>query len=147
MPLFWIATLLSSAFGGYLLFETMSTATGAPQQAAGAAMAMAFAVIPYVFTRCMAAIEDGFWRGDSTRYLKGIRDDHKASAAAVEAGLTAIADHLKAIREDQAAHARHEVLGWCPACGQRRVLDSKSCVWCGIEKPAVAAKPDVDVHA
>ena len=49
----WALTLLSAGTAEYVLFDTMNRATTAPQQAAGAAMAVAAAVIPYVFSRCV----------------------------------------------------------------------------------------------
>lgn len=64
--------------------------------------------------------------------------------------LSAISRQLGALHHvlaDPPAPKASVSLGWCPACGQRRVLDSKSCVWCGVERPAVAAKPDVETHA
>lgn len=51
MTFFWIIAILGSLAGGLTLFSTMLNATGAPQQAAGAAMACAFAVVPYVLAR------------------------------------------------------------------------------------------------
>ena len=42
--------------------QATPAATGAPQEAAGAAMALAIAVIPYVFTRCIEGMSSK--RGD-----------------------------------------------------------------------------------
>lgn len=47
---------LGAIIGALQLAGTMQSATGAPQQAAGAAMACAYAVIPYVLMR---AVETG----------------------------------------------------------------------------------------
>ena len=52
----WIITLICSALGGILLFDTFLSADSAPQQAAGAAMAVAIVVIPYVFSRAIAEL-------------------------------------------------------------------------------------------
>jgi len=49
----WAVTLLATCFAALEFVAGTGTATGAPQQAAGAAMALAICVIPYVFTRCV----------------------------------------------------------------------------------------------
>ena len=51
----WIITLLATCVSAGFLYLTLSSAQGAPQEAAGAAIAMAFSVIPYVFTRACQA--------------------------------------------------------------------------------------------
>lgn len=56
MILIWLLVLLGAGLGGLELYDVVRTATGAPQQAAGAAMAMALAVIPYVVARAIMAI-------------------------------------------------------------------------------------------
>jgi len=52
----WGVTALAAGLAALLFVSMMSEATGAPQEAAGAAMALAIAVIPYVFTRCLEGI-------------------------------------------------------------------------------------------
>lgn len=49
MRIFEILTYIGCVIGMLLLFSTFA-ATGAPQEAAGAAMAVAFCVIPYCVT-------------------------------------------------------------------------------------------------
>lgn len=49
----WALALLSAGFGMLELIFTMVRAESAPQQAAGAAMAVAFAVIPYCIARAL----------------------------------------------------------------------------------------------
>lgn len=49
----FLVAILSSIVGGLILILTFVTAKGAPQEAAGAALAMCFAVIPYVIARCI----------------------------------------------------------------------------------------------
>lgn len=51
VSVFYIIAALSSALGGLVLLFTIASSSGAPQQAAGAAIAMALAVLPYVFAR------------------------------------------------------------------------------------------------
>lgn len=48
----WVITALACIPSGALLLLAL-VAQGAPQQAAGAAIAVAVAVIPYVFTRAV----------------------------------------------------------------------------------------------
>ena len=43
---FWILTLLGSLIGGLIVFGTLVSAKGAPQEAAGAALGLSFAIIP-----------------------------------------------------------------------------------------------------
>jgi hypothetical protein len=51
VSVFYIIAALSSVLGGLVLIFTIASSSGAPQQAAGAAIAMALAVLPYVFAR------------------------------------------------------------------------------------------------
>lgn len=54
--IFWIVSILGAAVGAFQLAETFSSAASAPQQAAGAAMAAACAVIPYCLARAIQAL-------------------------------------------------------------------------------------------
>jgi hypothetical protein len=49
--LFHILTILGSIAGGFTLLDTYNRAESAPQQAAGAAIAIALTIIPYCFAR------------------------------------------------------------------------------------------------
>ncbi len=51
MRFIWILPLVGSLIAGLEFFDSLISATSAPQQAAGAAMAMSWAVLPYVFAR------------------------------------------------------------------------------------------------
>ena len=53
MNIFWLIALLGSLVGGLIMVVTLSSSNGAPQEAAGAAIAVGFAVIPYCFARCL----------------------------------------------------------------------------------------------
>jgi hypothetical protein len=57
MKFCWLITLLSTCFG-FLVLANVFIAKGisAPQEAAGAAMACALCVIPYVFTRAVEGL-------------------------------------------------------------------------------------------
>ena len=53
MSTLFVLTGLSSALGAVVFMVSAASAQSAPQEAAGAAMAIALAVIPYVFARCI----------------------------------------------------------------------------------------------
>jgi hypothetical protein len=46
-----VVTILGCVCGGFVLIGTFPTATGAPRECAGAALAVSLAVIPYCFVR------------------------------------------------------------------------------------------------
>jgi hypothetical protein len=46
-----VVTLIATAIAALMLFGTLIGANGAPQEAAGAAIAIAICIIPYVHTR------------------------------------------------------------------------------------------------
>lgn len=59
-----IFPLLGALAAAVQVYGTHQSATGAPQQAAGMAMACAYAIVPYVFARSieMATPAEGPWR-------------------------------------------------------------------------------------
>lgn len=85
MVVFWVVTLLASCVAGYQLFETFASATSAPQQAAGAALAIAIAVIPYIFTRCLQSIRESDWHDETVKHLVGLREDFRRGVEAIVA--------------------------------------------------------------
>ena len=50
---FWVIAIIGAVLGGLQLFASMPTPNGAPQQAAGAAMGCAMAIVPYVIARAV----------------------------------------------------------------------------------------------
>lgn len=56
MKALWIVTLVSTSFAAMALLVSLASAKGAPQEAAGAAIACAMAIIPYVFTRAIQGL-------------------------------------------------------------------------------------------
>lgn len=79
MPIFlglcWIITLLAACIAGAVLFITLTASSGAPQEAAGAAIALAVCVIPYVFTRACQAFAEMQRQREMLAALIAIRDD------------------------------------------------------------------------
>jgi hypothetical protein len=59
MLLVWKVSGTLSLFGGIRLIEGLIVADSAPQQAAAAAMAVAFAVIPYCAARAIQELAGG----------------------------------------------------------------------------------------
>jgi len=49
--LLWVLTIIGSLIGGGVLFFSLGGDKSAPQQAAGAGIALAFGVLPYVCAR------------------------------------------------------------------------------------------------
>lgn len=58
MKVFWLLPILGAVLGSLVFLLTLGAARGAPQEAAGYAMAMAIAVIPYVLTRAIQFMTD-----------------------------------------------------------------------------------------
>jgi hypothetical protein len=54
--IFWLLTILGSLAGAFTLTQTFSAAKSAPQEAAGAALAAALAVIPYCLARAVGEL-------------------------------------------------------------------------------------------
>jgi hypothetical protein len=52
----WILPLLGSIIAGFQFLDSLLEAKSAPQQAAGAAMAICWAVLPYVFARAAESL-------------------------------------------------------------------------------------------
>lgn len=55
---FWMVTILACIIAGALFIFTITSSKGAPQEAAGAAMACAVAIIPYVFARAVEKLSN-----------------------------------------------------------------------------------------
>lgn len=58
MKVVFIFPIIGALLGSLVFIFTMAAAGSAPQEAAGYAMAMALAVIPYVLARAMHAMTD-----------------------------------------------------------------------------------------
>jgi hypothetical protein len=50
---FGVVAIIGAVLGGLQLFASMATASGAPQQAAGAAIGCAMAIVPHVIARAV----------------------------------------------------------------------------------------------
>lgn len=62
LPMLWAITVVATVVAAFIAMWSIVGATGAPQQAAGAAVALCVAVIPYIFTRCFERIGNAGWQ-------------------------------------------------------------------------------------
>lgn len=72
MRFVWAITLLCGLLGGLIIFVTMIFAKGAPQEAAGYAMACAVTVVPYIFTRAAQALSGLSLDENTSRIVEAI---------------------------------------------------------------------------
>lgn len=56
---FWVCALLGAVGGGFVGYMSVVMASGAPQEAAGAAIGCLIAVVPYVFARAVDELTRG----------------------------------------------------------------------------------------
>lgn len=68
----WAFTLLGALLGGLVIIFTIAAAKGAPQEAAGYAMACALAVVPYVFTKAALAISAASRKESTDRIVQAL---------------------------------------------------------------------------
>lgn len=52
----YVLTIIGTLIGGFFLLNALMLADSAPQQAAGAAIAIAFGVLPYCFARAVERV-------------------------------------------------------------------------------------------
>ena len=72
MWFFWLITFLCTIAGGLQFASAMLLSNGAPQQAAGAAMALCWAILPYIATRCLEGEVTARWRKDVLKALTAL---------------------------------------------------------------------------
>src|SRR5215813_9847962 len=72
----WAVTILSVCVGASTMLSGLANANGSPQQAAAAAVGVAFAVIPYCFTRALSEINREV-RADKTQQSPGVRPERE----------------------------------------------------------------------
>lgn len=149
----WVATLLGAIIGGFQFLNAMLLATSAPQQAAGAAMALCWVVIPYVFSRAIEGMVNARWRIDMLEALGKLAAD-----ANLKEGFSSMWKQLDAARTGNATPSPAKPqeddripvyksyadvppmkvpveAGKCPDCGVRRYQDQQVCPKCYSTKP------------
>ena len=52
----WVITIIASILAAFVLIGTVVGSSGAPQEAAGAAISAAIVIIPYVFTKAVEGL-------------------------------------------------------------------------------------------
>lgn len=78
----YILVIIGTLIGGYELLNTLAYAESAPQQAAGAAMAIAWATLPYCFARAVEKIGEVTMEEAMERHQKWLEDRSAQRAAA-----------------------------------------------------------------
>lgn len=73
----YILVLAGCAIGGFQFLLALAAAESAPQQAAGAAMALGWAVLPYVFVRAIDRMVASERQAQTNELLRGLRADLK----------------------------------------------------------------------
>lgn len=63
----WLLPVIGALIGGLVIVVTLGMSGGAPQQAAGFALACACSVVPYVLVRSVIAMTDENWQRDIKR--------------------------------------------------------------------------------
>jgi hypothetical protein len=74
MGFLWFCTSVGALIGALILGVTLVGASGAPQESAGAAIALCFAVIPYVFTRAFELFDRREWQRKMLQAIEGKTD-------------------------------------------------------------------------
>lgn len=74
--------LIGSVIGGLILLFTVGGAKGAPQEAAGAAIAMAVAVLPYVLCRSVQLMAQESRNSATDRLIEALRESRGAAPRA-----------------------------------------------------------------
>lgn len=64
MPFLWFMTAAGAVIGAFFTFSALAEAHSAVQQAAGAALGLACAVIPYCFARAVSEMKIPFFKED-----------------------------------------------------------------------------------
>lgn len=103
--IFAVIAFIGAAVGAYEFFTTLTSAASAPQQAAGAAMAIVYVVLPYCVFRVVSDLEGA---KESALMRKAL----EAMNAPVFCGECGIANHSRSAN--------------CSACGAKIVLAAPS---------------------
>jgi hypothetical protein len=82
VPFLYVVTLLSATIGGLVVLLGVGGAHGAPQEAAAAAIGLALAVIPYVFTRSVQISRDRTEQLDQLKRIASLLEGARSSGSA-----------------------------------------------------------------
>lgn len=78
MHFLWLGTAIFALLSVLIVFATLAGAKGAPQEAAGAAIALCCAVIPYVFTRAVEGWQTSTWRRELLEEIRRLGSSSKS---------------------------------------------------------------------
>jgi hypothetical protein len=121
----WILVMLGVVIGAFQFMIGIALATSAPQQAAQAAMALAWAVLPYVFVRAI----DGIVRNERSAEM---RDLLRRLADAADANVVDLKP-AQAVAAAPAATAWKDP-SYCPSCGSHIGSSATQCPICRHER-------------
>lgn len=127
MWFFWLITFLCTIVGGLQFASVLLLSTAAPQQAAGAAMALCWAILPYVATRCLEGEVTARWRKDVLKALAALAADKTAASSPPPSP----APPPRAARPAGPLDEK----GKCPKCGTLRYQSEPVCSRCGSNRP------------
>lgn len=72
MKTLWLLPIIGAVLASLVFLLTLAGSSSSPQEAAGYAMAVALAVIPYVLTRCVYAMTETKLDTDVTRIASAV---------------------------------------------------------------------------
>jgi hypothetical protein len=93
MKVLWVLVILGVAAGTLQFIEVLtSTSISAPQQAAGGAMAVAFAILPYCFVRAIQFMAESPSERELKRLNESLETHTRLLAALANAALDEVPD-------------------------------------------------------
>lgn len=105
----YILVIIGAFLGGFQLFETLLFAESAPQQAAGAALAVAWVALPYCFARAVDKLSEKSLDDALSHYFPR-RDSHNAPPT-VPAGYVEVAPPPASVGNPLGAPKFHPITG------------------------------------
>lgn len=124
----FVITAISACLGAAVVVGGIKDAVSAPQQAAAAAIGIAAAVIPYVFSRCLQIMSDSWaLRSKMDRAIELLE---KSAIGAQTIFEYKAASTAKTAGGDQGGVAPAAPQGECPNCKRIIPLASESCPSC-----------------
>lgn len=155
MPALWVITVLMACVAAFYAVDTQMRAQSAPQQAAGAAIALCLVIIPYVFTRAVEGVVKAGWRDRVVSLLESANQNFKSGTDSMWKQLDAIRVTASAAtvvepasshqeqpqRPPAPAEAEPSGMGYCMNCAKLRGYDVPKCVYCGSTGPVIGEAP------
>jgi ribosomal protein L40E len=133
MAFLWICTVLMACVAALFGFDAQVNAKSAPQQAAGAAIALCLAIIPYIFSRAIEGVVTASWRQKVIDHLAALKKPEPLTSG----------HPLAAPTVPEAAPVDHKRTGYgyCMNCAAIRSYDAPKCDGCGSTGPVIGDAP------